>query len=112
MVAVTDSPFPRMVFSLPISDEPGMHRGVLEHGDGWWSVVKFRLALAKSGASRVVTEESKFNFDQAAETAARSVSNKPGITKMQGRQMSAAFLTLLVGLGAIKLEDLSDAKPD
>jgi len=101
-----------MVFSLPISDEPGMHRGVLEHGDGWWSVVKFRLALAKSGASRVVTEESKFNFDQAAETAARSVSNKPGITKMQGRQMSAAFLTLLVGLGAIKLEDLSDAKPD
>jgi hypothetical protein len=105
---MTELSYPRMVFSLPISDEPGMHRGVLENEDRSLSLVKFRGAVARAMNGGLYEEESKFDYEAAAETAAMSMSNKPGISKMRGKQMSAAFLTLLVAVGAIKLEGASD----
>jgi hypothetical protein len=96
-----------MIFSLPISDEPGMHRGVLEQ-DGTLSLVKFRGEVARAMNGGFYDVESTFDYETAAETAAMSMQNKPGISKARGKQMSAAFLTLLVAVGSIKLEGQSD----
>lgn len=93
------------LFSISISDQPGMQRGLMKGGNGEFIIVTFREALMRSGASVVVDPESTFTIKDAYRTAQDSFSNTPGIQKVHGKQLSAAFMVLCDELGLVRFGD-------
>ncbi|WP_420408661.1 hypothetical protein [Hoeflea sp.] len=93
------------LFAIAISDQPGTCRGLMRVGAGKFAIVNFREALLSSGASSVVNLESTFNVADAYRTAQNSFSNAPGIQKIHGKQLSAAFLMLCSELGLVPVGD-------
>lgn len=93
------------LFGLPIANEPGLHRVLVEHGDGRWSTCVIRKALKDAFPDRPVDSECTFTVEDALETARLAFSSDPSIRddKNAGKKLAATVLMLAHAIGLTEL---------
>lgn len=94
------------LFGLPVTNEPGLSRLLIEHGDGRWSLALVRDAVVKEFPERPIWSECTFTMDEVLETARLAFSSDPTIRddKNAGKKIAAGLLMFAHAVGLTKVE--------
>ena len=94
------------LFSVPEHDSTIFHRVVVEHGDGRFSMSRIRPDLITTHGVTTIAAECTFTFDGVSELAKRVLAGDPSVREVPhaGKQLAAALLITLTGMGLTKVE--------
>lgn len=94
------------LFSVQLTESPLFDRAVVEHGDGQFSIAKIRPDLITKLGTTEIEAETTFTFDGVSEVAKMALAGDPKVKENPhaGRQLAAALLIVLTGMGLTKVE--------
>ena len=94
------------LFSVPEEGSTIFHRAIVEHGDGRFSMARIRPDLITKHGVTTIDAECTFTFDGVSELARRVLAGDPTVKEVPhaGKQLAAALLITLTGMGLTKVE--------
>lgn len=96
----------KVLFAAPIVDDGKHYRAAIDHGDGRFTIAKAIPGLSEAEAERT------FTMDQMVERATLVFEGNPRAQEIKGlgRQLAAAFLIIMSGIGAVEIGAPSDGE--